>query len=92
MHRYRISQWVELSAKQAPHLSKLEGIFTTLAHEMASVRDSMEMTRSGKMRQDVITLDEDWEVISAPESPIPHYAYKDQDSHVRNRSKTCSRC
>ncbi len=92
MHRYRITEWVELSAKQLSHLPKLESIFTTLAREMVSVRESMELTKSAKLlRQNVITLD-DWEVISAPESPVPHYAYRDQDSRARRRSKTCSRC
>lgn len=92
VRRYRITEYVELSAKQLSHLPKLEGIFTTLAQEMNSVRESMELTRSAKMlRQDVITLD-DWEVIETPESPVPHYAYRDQDDRVRNRSKTCSRC
>ena len=84
---------MELSAKQLSQLPKLEGIFITLAQEMTRVRESMELTRSAKLlRQDVITLDDEWEVINAPESPIPHYAYRDQDHHAKTHSKTCSRC
>lgn len=92
MRRYKISNWIELSAKNLGHLSKLEGVFMALAREMSSVREQMEMTRSEKIaKRSVITLADDWEVITAPEDPIPHYAYVAQDEQRRRKSQNC-RC
>ena len=93
MRRYRISNWIELSAMNLGHLSKLEGVFMALAREMSSVRQQIEMTRSEKLAQrSVITLADDWEVITAPEEPVPHYAYVPQDEQLRQRKAQSCRC
>ena len=96
MRRYRISDWIELSAKNLIHLPKLEGIVMSLAKEMCSVREQIEMTKSEKLesasrRRDVISLSDDWEVIAAPDNPVPRYAHVDQDERLR-RLQTRPKC
>lgn len=93
MRRYKVSNWIELSAKNLAHLSKLEGVFMALAKQMSSVRQQIEMTKSAKLaQQSVITLADDWEVITAPEDPVPRYAYVPQDEKLRrSRAQNC-RC
>jgi hypothetical protein len=83
-----------MSATNPAHLSKLEGLFIALARQMSEVREQIEMTRSAKLAQrSVINLTDDWEVITAPEDPIPHYAYAAQDERLRQRHKVSScRC
>ncbi len=86
MIRYRMSDRIEICAKDISHLSKLEDIFMALTNQMLSIREQIELTKSAKLaRKGVITLSDDWEVITAPEDPIPHYAYSAQDDRIRQR-------
>lgn len=78
---------------QLSDLTKLDGLFVKLAREMIDIRRTMEMTRSASIaakKCDVIVLSDEWEVISAPDEPVPHYAYKAQESY--SRSRKCSHC
>ena len=93
IQKYRITEYVELSAMMASELDKLDGLFVRLSHEMVSVRQAMETSRSSllssKKDGTVIVLSEDWEVINAPEEPDQRcYAYRTQ-SRIPGK---CSRC
>ncbi len=84
-------EYVEISAKDEAYLVQLDSLFSRLAQKMLQVRQSMEMTNSMVARADktdVIVLDE-WEVISAPEVPIPKQTYK---AHEAARSRTNKKC
>ena len=89
MRRYGVLNWIEMSARNLSNLGKLERIFVALSRQMVSVRESMEVTRSGK-KNNVITLSDDWELITAPDDPVPHYAYQAQDQQLR--AKLNCRC
>ena len=92
MLRYKISNSAELSAKQLSYQPRLEGIFVSLAQEMNEIREKIELTKSAALqREGVITLaEEDWEIITAPEGPVPRYAYRPQEER-RLRYNGC-RC
>ncbi len=85
-----MSQYLELSAKDITQLSKLEQLFVDLARQMLSVREKMEFTRSESLARSVIQLADDWEMISAPEDPIPQYVHRHQDDRLRNKASNCS--
>ena len=93
VRRYHISNSLELSAVQLSSLPRLETMFVHLAQQMNSIREEMEVTKSAaRLREGVITLPEDdWEIITAPEEPVPHYAYRAQESGRRHRPSSC-RC
>lgn len=93
MRRYKVTHWIEMSAKKLSHLSKLEGVFLALAKQMSSVREQIELTKSAKLaRKSIVTLPDDWEVLTAPEDPVPRYAYVAQDEQLRRRRAQNCRC
>lgn len=86
VRKYQIVHWVEISAKQLSYLPKLESVFVTLARQMCNTRRQTELTKSAAMaQQDVITLSDDWEIVTAPDDPVPHYAYREQEEWRRKR-------
>ena len=89
--KYGMVAHIELSAKNIGDLPKLEDTFSTLAEHMYSHRETKEMTASQSMRsKDVIRLD-DWEIITVPDEPIPHYTYSAHD-RARFRRQKCAKC
>ncbi len=80
--------FVELSAMEESTYTKLEELFASLARTALRRREMEDMTVS--MSQ-VITLSDDWEVITAPEETIPLQSYVHQD-RARARRLNCSRC
>ena len=84
-------EYVELSAKNVSSLENLDTVFVRLSRAMLDVRQSMEMTRSMvESKANVVTLSDDWEVITAPEAPIPTYAYRSQDAARSRFPKKCA--
>jgi len=84
-------EYVEVSAKSTSSLEDLDAIFVRLSQAMLDVRQSMEMTRSMvESKTDVVILSDDWEVITAPEAPVPTYAYRAQDAARSRIPKKCS--
>ena len=84
MRRYGVSNWLEVSAKNLSDLAKLERIFVALAQQMVDVRETIELTRSAKLaRRSVIILPDDWELLSAPDYPVPKYVYQAQDQQLK---------
>lgn len=93
--RHKMMEYVEVSAKDASHLEELDAIFVRLSQEMLRVRESMEMTRSATFKSDkgsVIVLSDEWEVITAPEAPVPRYAYRAHEAARSRTHKKCSMC
>ena len=88
--------FVELSAKNVENLSRLEKLFVDLTEKMFAEREKLEMTASGVIRLQGSISDE-WEIVEAPEEPIPRRTYARQDSRARRSrafndfSKSC-RC
>ena len=82
--------YIELSAKNIDTLPILDDLFTTLATEMLRNRDKLEVTQSMSLgrsaKNDIITLADDWEVLEAPEGPIPRSAYSAQEASISYRS------
>ena len=87
--------FVELSAKNIENLPQLEKMFVALAEKMFTERERLEMTTSGVIRLEGL-LSDDWEIVEAPDEPIPRHTYAHQDSRARrsNRfhsiSKSCT--
>ncbi len=80
--------YVELSAKEEATYYKLEELFVGLARDVYRRREVEEMTLS---MSHVIRLSDEWEVITAPEGPIPHQSYAHQDRARARRRGSC-RC
>ena len=78
----------EFSAKDPKQLSKLEEIFSILAHDMFQGREKMEMThsQSGIIRLGQTTEPDDWILVSAPDGPIPRSTYAAQEMKARLQS------
>ena len=88
-------EYIEISAKEVSHLDELDAIFSRLSQKMLRVRQSMEMTRSSTLKSnkgDIVVLSDEWEVITAPEVPIPRYAYRAQETARSRTRKKCSLC
>lgn len=81
--RHDMVTYVELSAKDIKYLPVLEDTFVTLARQMVRVREELEMTQSSAFADEIIQLksaSEEWEILSAPDEPVPDYVYKAQES------------
>ena len=83
--------YIELSAKSIDTLPLLDDLFSTLATEMVRNRDRLEVSQSLSLghsakNADIITLSDDWEVLEAPEGPIPRSTYSAQEASIRYRS------
>ena len=78
----------EFSAKDPKQLSKLEEIFSILAHDMFHAREKMQMTQSqsGIIRLGRATEPEDWILVNAPDDPIPRSTYAAQEMKARLQS------
>ena len=78
----------ELSAKDQKQLTKLEEIFSMLAHDMFEMREKTDFTQSlsGVIRLGQSTEQDDWVMVSPPEGPIPRSTYAAQEVKVRLRS------
>ena len=79
----------ELSAKDPKQLTKLEEIFSILAHEMLERREEQDLTRSqsGIIRLGQASqVPDEWVMVSAPEGPIPRSTYYPQEMKVRMRA------
>ena len=78
----------EFSAKDPKQLSKLEEIFTILAHDMFHAREKMEMTQSqsGIIHLGQATEPDDWILVNAPDDPIPRSTYAAQEMKARLQS------
>ena len=88
-----MTQHIELSATDLTQLSELEHLFVNLARQMLTIREKMEFTRSESLGHNSVIqlgISEDWEVISAPEDPIPRYVHRHQDERQRYKMKNCS--
>ena len=82
--------YVELSAKDIKYLTVLEDTFVTLARQMVRVREELEMTQSAAFADEIIRIksaSEEWEILSAPDEPVPDYVYKAQESRRLERPK-----
>ena len=78
--RHDMVTYVELSAKDIKYLPFLEDTFVTLARQMVRVREELEMTQSTAFTDEIIRLkSEEWEILSAPDEPVPDYVYKAQE-------------
>lgn len=81
--------FLELSAMESASQSKLEELFVSLAQDAFNRREVKEMTLS--MSQ-VIRLSDEWEVINAPEEPIPRESYAHQDRARARRLRHNCKC
>ena len=80
--RHNMVTYVELSAKDIKYLQLLEDTFAKLAREMVRIREEMEVTQSGAFANEVIKLrsaSEEWEILSAPDEPVPSYVFNPQE-------------
>ena len=80
--RHDMVAYVELSAKDIKYLHILEDTFFNLARQMVRIREELEMTQSAAFTDEIIRLksaSEEWEILSAPDEPIPEYVYKAQE-------------
>ena len=84
--RYDMVKYVELSAKDIKYLPVLEDTFLSLARQMVRSREELELTQSAKFADEVIKLksaSEEWEILSAPNEPIPNYVVAAQEQRRR---------
>ena len=82
--------YVELSAKDIKYLPVLENTFVHLARQMVRSREELELTQSTKFADEVIKLrsaSEEWEILSAPNEPIPEYVFSPQEQRRREPPK-----
>ena len=80
--RHDMVCYIELSAKDIKYLTVLEDTFITLARQMLRIREELELTQSAAIANEVIKLrsaSEEWEILSAPNEPIPDYVYNAQE-------------
>ena len=84
-NRYGMISYQEFSAKNIETIQALDDLFACLAEEMIRNREEHELTQSSLHRSGIISLSDDWEIVEAPEDPIPHTAYSHQDSFIRQR-------
>ena len=89
--RYGMPTFVEMSAMNIDNLPLLEETLTVLAQRMFDEREEKEMTLSSRGVIRLESLLDEWEIVEAPEEPIPRHTYAHQDSRAR-RSRAFKSC
>ena len=89
--RYGMPTFVEMSAMNIDNLPLLEETLTVLAQRMLDEREEKEMTLSSRGVIRLESLLDEWEIVEAPEEPIPRHTYAHQDSRAR-RSRAFKSC
>jgi len=89
--RYEMPTFVEMSAMNIDNLPLLEETLTVLAQRMFDEREEKEMTLSSRGVIRLESLLDEWEIVEAPEEPIPRHTYAHQDSRAR-RSRAFKSC
>ena len=80
--RHDMVTYIELSAKDIKYLQPLEDTIVNLARQMVRIREEMEVTQSAAFANEVIKLrstSEEWEILSAPNEPVPDYVFNLQE-------------